>query len=308
MIALINPSAGGGTALEKWARIESRLRRITGAMDVYVTGDAEDLGFQVARALDEGETRFIAGGGDGTVNAVLQSLVEFTPPVMLERISLGAVGLGSSNDFHKPYHLVIGGVPCRIGFGTATRHDVGVLAYTDPEGQHDTRYWLVNASIGTTAEANHFFNHPDRLLRFLKKRSASSGILYAAGRTLLRYRCREMTLWLDDSIETTALVQNIGVVKSPHFAGSLHYDSPHEPDSGDFYVHRLEKISTPRLASAFAGLARGRFTGRRGTNSWKARRLSVRNCGPFAIEFDGEVTVAHEATFSLYHSKIRVCS
>jgi diacylglycerol kinase family enzyme len=117
-----------------------------------------------------------------------------------------------------------------------------------------------------------------------------------------------MTLSLDDSIATTALIQNIGVVKNPHFAGNLHYDSPFEPDSGDFYVHQLEKVSAARLVAAFAGLARGRFTGRRGSRSCKARRFSVRNCGPFAVEFDGEVAVAHEATFSLYHSKIRVCS
>jgi diacylglycerol kinase family enzyme len=308
MIVLLNPSAGGGTALAKWSRIESRVRENTGPIDVCLTGDAEGLRYQVARAIGEGETRFVAAGGDGTVNAVLHALVEFTPPSVLGRMALGAVGLGSSNDFHKPFRLQIDGVPCRIGFGTAALHDIGVLAYSDPDGHEATRYWMVNASVGTTAEANHFFNHPDRLLRFLKKRSTTSGILYAAGRTLLRYRCREMTLQLDDCIESTAPTQNLGIVKNPHFAGSLHYDTPYEPDSGEFYVHRLEQVSAPRLVSAFAGLARGRFRGGKGTRSWKARKLSVRNCGEFAVEFDGEVVVASEATFTLSQARIGVCS
>jgi diacylglycerol kinase family enzyme len=308
MIVLINPSAGGGRALSKWSRVEPHLRENTGHMQIFVTDNVDQMRDCVNGALSRGHREFVAGGGDGTVNAVLASLVECAPAGELSRISLGAIGLGSSNDFHKPYRQVIEGVPCRIGFASAAPHDIGVLSFVDPQGWTGTRYWLINASIGTTAEANHFFNHPDRVLRFLKRKSTSSGILYAAANALLRHRAREMTITLDDSISTTSFTRNIGVVKNPHFAGSLHYDTPYEPDSGEFYVHSLDRVSLPRLALTFAGLARGRFTGRKGTRSWKAHKVAVRNCGPFAVEFDGEVAEVSEATFSLIRGQLKVCS
>jgi diacylglycerol kinase family enzyme len=307
MLIIINPAAGGGTALERWRRIESQVKEAAPAAEVFVAESAAATSRRVARALAEGCTRFVAGGGDGTVNTVLGGLIESAPESELHRISLGAIGLGSSNDFHKPFRRMIDGVPCRLDFDAAAPQDIGALSFIDPEGHEGTRYWLVNASIGTTADANHFFNHPDRVLEALKRKSVSSGILYAAARTFLRHRCREMTLTLDDALQTTSLTRNIGIIKNPHFAGNLRYDNPYEPDSGEFFVHQLEGVSLPRLAFTFAGLARGRFTGQKGTRSWKAHRLSVQNCGPFAVEYDGEVTMVRRATFSLIRGELRVC-
>jgi diacylglycerol kinase family enzyme len=97
------------------------------------------------------------------------------------------------------------------------------------------------------------------------------------------------------------------VAKNPHFTGSLSYDSPYEPASGDFTVHHLGAVSAARLAATFAALARGHFSGRPGTRTWRAHRLAVRAVGPFAVEIDGEVALAVEATFTLLPACLRVC-
>jgi thiamine-monophosphate kinase len=170
--------------------------------------------------------------------------------------------------------------------------------YEDDAGAKHFRHWLINASIGTTAEANRLFNDPDAILNLLKRRSADIGIVYAAARTIARYRPQLFRLTLNQNPPLDLLVKNLGIVKNPNFTGSLGYDSPYEPASGEFFIHHLGKTSALRLATTVIGLLNGRFMGRAGTNSWRARRLNVRAAVPFAVECDGEVVTTRVRGFT----------
>jgi len=310
MLVIVNPNAGGGTGLETWRRIEPAVRAILGDFEaVFPDGEAATRAVIGAR-LDAGETRFVAAGGDGTVNLVATALVAAGAGGDTRQVCLGAIGLGSSNDFHKPFdpcHRVLG-VPFRLDFEHAVPSDVGTVAYVDEDRRPGRRIWLVNASIGTTAEANGFFNRPDRVLRVLKRRSTGAAIAYAAIREILRHRARTLSMSLDGEPPARRQVENLGVVKNPHFSGCLRYDSPHEPGSGRFYVHTLAATSLPRLVIALAGLARGRFSGRRGASSQPAHRLRVRADAPFALEGDGEVVFVTDASFGLLPRRLRLCA
>jgi diacylglycerol kinase (ATP) len=308
MIAIVNPHSGGGRGLGRWRRVEDRVREITGPFEPVMLEDPAGLEPAVAEALAAGQREFIAAGGDGSVNALVNALVRRTAEVPVAALTLGAVGLGSSNDFHKPYRRRIDGVPCRLDFPGARPHDVCRVNYVDARGQARAACWVTNASIGTTAAANWFFNHPDRLLHFLKRTSTAAGIAYAAFATILRHPGDEVAMTLDGAAAGDGWIRNLGVVKNPHFTGSLCYDSPDEPDSSRFFVHCLEQVSRPRMMLTLAGLARGRFGGRKGTWSRPAREFTVEaRGGSFALEFDGEVDRAVKATFTLLPGRLKLC-
>lgn len=308
MIVVLNRNAAGGRSFEKWRRLEPEIGAAVGPYRTLTVGDPADLRAEIRDALRRGDRHFIAAGGDGTVNALLEALLAVTTPDDRVGIVMGAVGLGSSNDFQKPSRRLIGGVPCRIDFEDARPHDVGLLSFEDPSGVLHTRRWIVNSSVGTTAEANWTFNQPDPVLRWLKKTSTDVAIAYAALKAILCHRPRDMEIWVDGRFLAQGRVRNLGIVKNPHFAGNLRYDSPFEPASGRLFVHRLGAVSLPRLLVILAGLLRGRFMGRRGTQSWEARSVTVRNRGPFSVELDGETVVARSASFSLLPSALRICS
>jgi diacylglycerol kinase family enzyme len=310
MLIVVNPQAGEGRGLARWREIEPKVRERVGPFRTVVTEDPESVPAVVAQRLAAGETAFVAAGGDGTVNLLMRSLVEHINSTDLREIRLGAIGLGSSNDFHKPIQTCgrIDGVPCRLDFASAKLHDVCLVTFQDEEGARRRRPWLINSSIGTTAEANHFFNHPNRPLRLLKRFAPGLAIAYAALRTLARRRSQDLTVTIDDSTELRIRVANLGVVKNPHLTGSLRYDSPIEPASGRFYVHLLADVSLARLLLALGRLARGRFSGQRGARSWRAVRVGVRSERPFALEGDGEVVLAREASFCVMPRLLRIAA
>lgn len=310
MLVVVNPSAGGGRALQKWRKVESSLRERLGSMKPIVLNGITNAKGLVGGMIREGETEFIAAGGDGTVNFMLQSIVEGATPALLQRVKIGAIGIGSSNDFHKPIgrYAETDGIPCRINFRSTIQRDVGRLTYEDDRGEFHTRYWIVNASIGVTADANLFFNTPCRVMDFLKRSSTSAAILYAALHTVAMHRNRDMTVLVDDDEPIHTFVTNLGVVKSPHLSGNFCYDSPLDLDSGYFYVHLCENMSMRQTFLMLRRLSRGKFSGHALTRTWRSRCVTVRSVHPFAVEFDGEVITTRHASFSVIHRLLQVCT
>ena len=162
MLIFLNPAAGGGRALDRWDGIAPRLASLNGIQLHLLDGQADGLQVLID-AVQRGETEIVAAGGDGTVNAVLTMLMQ---PALRDnpgRLTFGAIGLGSSNDFHKPATDTVEDCPCKLDFAHARLRDVGMLT-AEVNGTRVYRYFISNASIGATADANREFNEPDRLL------------------------------------------------------------------------------------------------------------------------------------------------
>jgi diacylglycerol kinase family enzyme len=312
MLILVNPNSGGGTALEKWQRIEHRVADIVGSFETAIVDGADEARALVASRLAAGETRFVAAGGDGTVNLVLSTLVDAGSEITLRGVFLGAIGLGSSNDFHKPFdaagHISIDGIPARLDFTRGVLHDVGLVTFHDDAGYPGHRIWLINSSIGVTAEANGLFNRPTAVLGVLKRWATPLAIVYAAVHSILRRRTQELAISIDGSDAEIRRISNLGIVKNPHFAGSLRYDSPHDPGDGHFWVHTLDAMSIPRLLVALSRLATGKSSDQPGATSQLADSVKIDSDRPFAIEGDGEVVYARAALFRVMPRLLRVCA
>ncbi len=312
MLILVNPNSGGGTAVEKWLRIEGRVADIVGPFETAIVDHPDEARALVASRLAAGETRFVAAGGDGTVNLVVSTLVEAISDVDLRCVFLGAVGLGSSNDFHKSIDSArrgsIDGIPYRLDFNASRLHDVGLVTFRDESGRPGRRTWLINSSIGVTAEANGLFNRSNTVLGLLKRWATPLAIAYAAVHSILRRRTQDITLSIDGSDAEIRRISNLGIVKNPHFAGSLRYDSPYDPGDGHFWIHTLDAMSVPRLLVALARLATGRASGQPGATSQRAGRVRINSDRPFALEGDGEVVYARAASFCVIPRLLRVCA
>ena len=306
MIILVNKNSGGGTALKKWTRVYKQLG-FNGSSESFVIGVNGSTDKFIIDSVKKGETDFVIAGGDGSINYFLNRCIQLLKPDELKQIKIGAIGIGSSNDFHKPYQInnTIQNVPVKLNFQEAVKRDVGCIQYKS-EGKILKKYFLINASLGITAEGNNFFNNPDFILRYLKKMSTQSAITYAVIKNVLTYKNFQATIGGSNE-SFTANISNMGILKSAFFTGKLRYQSDPLPDNGLFDVHLYESLSKVKLLKLFYNLSKGKSDTSLNKKFWRTNRIKISSETKFAVEFDGEVITTKYAEFSVIPRLIKVC-
>lgn len=131
---IINASAGAGYTTDWVNNLTEIFQR--GGLDVQITlaRDGAEIIAAAKRAIGEKPATIIAGGGDGTINAVASALIG-------TNIVLGILPLGTLNHFAKDLHipLKLEEAARTIITGHHTKVDVGEV---------NGRFFLNNSSLG----------------------------------------------------------------------------------------------------------------------------------------------------------------
>ncbi|MCB9669824.1 MAG: hypothetical protein H6734_10170 [Alphaproteobacteria bacterium] len=297
-LVVLNPGAHGGRGRERFERVRYALEAVCTPTVVTLGPDWSP----VREAIASGTRMFVAAGGDGTVNALVNALDRERGDVPLEDLVLGAVGLGSSNDFHKPVRRAVDGIPVRIDAGEAVLRDVIACTWDDGESLA-----MVSGSVGVTAAANAFFNDGDAVLRALKSRSTLAAILWSALRTLARHRGLHGRVDLPGLEGVPLCIDNLSVLETEWLSGTFRYDTPVDPTDGHLQVDLLEGRGRLGTLVALVALARGRFSGRPGTHCARVRSVTVELDAPAHLELDGELHRARTVRFDVLPRRIRTC-
>ena len=169
-----------------------------------------------------GHDAIIAAGGDGTVNLALNAIMDpATDRPRSPQVALGAIGLGSSNDFHKSGapQGCLAGAPARVDVAGAAAVDVGKATVQLPGKGQLVRYFLLNASMGLVADGNHAFNTSGGLIAWLKLRNVDLAIAACAVHAVAALRLPHVAV-TSDGWGYDGPIANIGVLKSVYFAGA----------------------------------------------------------------------------------------
>ena len=301
-VVYLNGHAHGALGRQRWGTVESAL---AARFDLMLIDTGPDAFEQLANAIQQGNRFFVAAGGDGTTHALVNDLLRCKSNIPLEEFCLGAIGLGSSNDFHKPFGPGHAGIPLRMNVHNQCLRDLGRAQITGREGIVTARYFVVSASLGAVAEANAFFNQGDWILRRLKAHLTDGAITYAALRTLLRYRSIPMMLRVAGQTRDYE-VTNLSVLKTAYLSGAFRYDTPVFPDDGKLSVNLAEGLTRTQILKQLYNLSKGRFRGQPGCHDWHVAECSVETTGIISLELDGEVYDCSSVTFDVLPEKIRL--
>lgn len=165
-------------------------------LEVCVTWEGGDAGRMAAKAVDEGVDRLIAGGGDGTINEIVNGILAATET---PKIALGVLPLGTANDFANG---------CSIP--TSNLSDALDLAVTgDPTlidvGRINDRHFINVASAGFGAEVTVSTPKP------MKRALGGAAYAIMGFLTALKMKPYEGTLrWRDGEQSGAMLVAAIG--------------------------------------------------------------------------------------------------
>ncbi len=94
---IVNPVSGTDAAPDYLQTINERLRESLGEMDIVMTVAAGDASASAAQAARDGYERLFVGGGDGTLNEIINGVASVEGG--LGRITFGLIPLGTGNDF-----------------------------------------------------------------------------------------------------------------------------------------------------------------------------------------------------------------
>jgi diacylglycerol kinase (ATP) len=306
---VVNAGANGGRARRRWERVERALRDRGVAFTAVAPRSETDAAAEVRRAVSDGARVIVAAGGDGTVNTVLNALMDETSDRPRGDVTLGAIGLGSSNDAHKPFTsaATLGRSPLRIAHRQARLIDVGRAEIATAGAAPAVRYFLLNASVGVVAEGNAYFNRGGPLTDRLKRLNVEAAIIWSAVRTIARFDHLPIALTLDGGGAEQLEITTAGILKSVHFAGGMRYDTPVERDDGTFAVNVLRRAGTAEILATIPRLYAGRFASHRKAMCRRAQTVELSSAQPFHLELDGEVYETARARLSVVPRVLRWC-
>lgn len=299
IVILINPYCHEGKGWKRWTAIRNEVLQTLGypATEIVL-----ENGFLLQDALHtlpgSGESIILSAGGDGSIHYLVNYLLTL-PKEQIHKLLLGAIGLGSSNDFLKPFSDKILGIPVRMNInGPVLRHDIGVVDYVNDTGDLNRKYFIVNASFGVTAEANWKFNHPGVVLKWLKRTSTASAILYTAISTIVHHQNTECTIKFNQRKIDTA-ISNINVLKIPYVSGSFYYKQPIQRDDGLLSVNICSQMSRREMIASMNKLQEGSFTGSAKKQTAFSTSFQLTSSRPVVFECDGETELASSVNISV---------
>lgn len=300
---IVNPYSQQGHGWKRWQAIKAEVaNRLPGTKEI-VTDKKEDIDAFLKTFNPVQDSIIISAGGDGgvhyLVNAVLKSR-------FANKIILGAVGLGSSNDFLKPFKTFIGKIPVRIDINAPFQYqDIGKANFINEDNQPNEKFFIINSSFGATAEGNWNFNNPGSVLRWLKKNKTSLAITYTGISAVLSFKKKICTISYND--ETKSLpISNINILKTPFVSGSLHYQQSILPDDGQLGLNICTGMSKRELLKTMFDLEKGRFVPDEKRISTFIKNFSLQSDRPVVFECDGETEKVISADISILSKAIRV--
>ena len=142
---IVNPVSGSDSGPDLLPLINERLREHVGLLDIVMTTGEGDATMAAAEAVRDGYGCVFSGGGDGTLNEVLNGVASVEGG--LERTLLGVIPLGTGNDFAQTlgYPTDVEEVLRLLDVSRPVAVDIGVL---------NGRYFINTSAGGFIAEVS----------------------------------------------------------------------------------------------------------------------------------------------------------
>jgi YegS/Rv2252/BmrU family lipid kinase len=290
-LVVLNPAAHHGAT----ASLAAPMREIIGSglpWTLAVTTAAGEATRIVAACADDVEV-VVAVGGDGTVNEVVNGLMERPPRT---RPALGMVAAGSGNDFPRLLGVPAGLSAAVIAVTTGDRRRLDV-------GRCNDR-WFVNAvSLGLDAQVNA------RAVEVKAKTGRAGFPLYFS--SLMHVLFRELTVYdielsMDGSSPQRTTAMLVAACNGRTYGGGFRVAPDAAPDDGLLDTVVLDDVGLGGTLWRLPFFIVGRHTRMEPVHMGRAASLVVTSDRPVPGQVDGEVMSAERYEISVEPGALEV--
>lgn len=279
---IVNPAAGGSKIDKIQDRLKSRLQDL-GIMGEFVKSTGpEDVAKLTRMAIDKGYKTIVAVGGDGTINEVMNELID------QPKIVLGIIPIGTTNDLADSLGV--------HGWFSAT----GILASRKIEevnlGKIEDRYFVTSATLGFDAEFSKdkrliHGNALDKLRFWLRLFSKSAS-----------FKPISVKLRFDDDYDVEAEAFSV-IVSNARFFPVKHVKNPTDGNLLDTVV--ITKIPGYKMLK-YGRTSDGGVIELPKISVFHSNQIRLETKKPQEVAADGQVVTKTPATIGLSEKKIRV--
>ncbi len=299
-VIYLNEASDWGGAKSKFERV-SRELKASGIPFVVKRIPAEEVFSSVRTHFEKGFRRFVAAGGDGTLNLLAQALMAL-PDSDRSQTLLGCIGVGSSCDFLKPPDPAGWLGQCQVALDLQSAYTREVYRLDFDSG---TVYFLMNSSVGLIADGCRDFASPPwwlRAVRSLAGHPASVGF-YSAVKAIGH---QGFPAKLISSVrQEQGTYSGITLLNHPHIAGGVQFHTRRTFQDGLMDVLALSKVSPTRMAEVAKEWSEDLPRDGGDVSFFSTRELEIEFESAETVEYDGEVLATRYAKYTVVPEALR---
>ena len=277
---LVNPQARNG-------RIPLDGIRTTlheGGIDLQIPTEFKSCAHAIDREAHKVDL-VILGGGDGTINAAAQAL-------MNHKVPLGILPLGTANDLARSLALPLDPLAAAQVITTGETRDVDL-------GWVNGHAYFNVASIGFSADL------ASELTVDAKRKWGTIGYAIAAFRLLRRARPFTISIEHDGTVETVVTIQ-ASVGNGRHYGGGMTVSETATVDDGVLDFYSLEIDHWWRLIALLPALRRGTHGRAVDVRAFRTKEIILKTKRPRPVNTDGELSTWTPAHFKVLPKAVKI--
>ncbi len=294
---IVNPYAGTGATGRKWSKIEATLAE-TGLHYDYAFTEDKGHAVELAReAALSGYELVVAVGGDGTLNEVVNGLVDSGRG---KDTILGILNTGTGCDFARfldiprDFHQAC----TRLVHPRKVSADVGIVECRR-EGQPFHRYFISTASLGFDGEVVEIAEKRPRILH--GNTSYFMGVIEVLG----TYQNKNIRLQLDEHTEELCIC-SIVIANGGFYASGVQIAPNIDLSDGLFEVLIVGDINKFELMQTLPKAYLGTHLNHPKVRLEKAAQIIIESKQRILIQADGELLGETPASFRILPSALNL--
>lgn len=279
---IVNPVSGSGEGMRRFLFVRGIMEQ-RGIEYGYCFSEYPGHAVKLAReAIDAGETRIVAVGGDGTLNEVASVVKDH------KGIKLGVLPFGTGNDFAHG-----------IGLPESNEELVDVLSSDISRpldaGMAGGAFFINVSGYGFDVDVVRYTD------KYKRKLNGMLPYLLGIFESLIHLSCAKTDIVTDDGRHYSADAIMLTACNGRRFAGGINCAPDAEYDDGLIDFCLIKKVSRLRFLYLLPKYMKGKHLKYKEFIYFRAKSIQVTTDLPTRIECDGEPKGTTPAEFSVLH-------